>query len=268
MPGELEKFRNAELTMGKILAPYEQALGELIPRTGVTPAAFMVSLRSAVTKDEYTFGIASQNPQSVLTAGMKCAIWGHVPGSKHAAIVPYGGKDPKLEAIEQYHGLINRAQRAMPGLVVSSGIVRENDEFEAPGALGEPVRHWYAGRDPFAPLADRGQIRGVYAQARLPNGVFTQAVILNPEQISKIKALSRTENYGQFAGRNRFWEQWPEEMAQKAAIKRIRGLPESSEWRQETDKLLVASDRIATQYNAHVPVMDDESAEYVEGEVE
>jgi recombination protein RecT len=257
MAGELERFRSAELTMGKILAPYENALGELIPRTGVTPAAFMVSLRTAVTRDESTFNVAQQNPESVLTAGMKCAIWGHMPGSKHAALVAFGGKEPKIEAIEQYHGIVNRAQRAAPGLVIASGVVRENDTFVEPSSLGEPLHHKAAG-GPFGSTADRGQIVGVYAQARLPQGVYTQAVMLNVEQIAKIKGMSRTP---------KFWNAWPEEMAQKAAIKRIRGLPESSEWRQETDKFLVASDRIASRFGAQVPTLDDESVEYGEGEV-
>jgi recombinational DNA repair protein RecT len=254
MPGELEQYRRAEVAMRKMLAPYEQALGELIPRTGVTASAFMVSLRTAVTRDEYTFNVAQQNPESVLTAGMKCAIWGHQPGTKFAALVAFGGKAPKIEAIEQYHGIVNRAQRAAPGLVLAADVVRENDRFVPPATLGEPLVHEIVG-GPFATRAERGKVIGTYAQARLPQGMFTQAVMIPEEEMAEIRKLSRTDQ---------FWIKHPLPMRMKAAIKRIRGLPESSEWRQETDKLLVASDRIASQFNAAVPALDDDSVEYVD----
>lgn len=254
MPGELEQYRNAELVMRKVLAPYEQALGELIPRTGVRPGAFMVALRTAVTRDEYTFNIASANPESVLTAGMKCAIWGHMPGTRHAALVAFGGKEPKIEAIEQYHGIVNRAQRAAPGLVIASDVVRENDIFVPAERLGDPIQHTIVG-SPFAPRAERGKVIGTYAQARLPQGTYTQAVLISEEEMAEIRKMSRTD---------KFWIKWPLPMRMKAAIKRIRGLPESSEWRQETDRLLIESDRVANQHGAAVPNLEDDSIEYVE----
>lgn len=253
MTGELERIRSAELSVGRILGQYESAIAELIPRTGVTPAAFMVSARMEVARDEYKMKIAMQNPESMMTALMKCAILGHVPGTRAASLVAFGGKEPKIEVLEQYHGIINRAQRAAPGLVVASGVVRQNDVFIPEASLGEPVRHTYP---VFGTTEERGQIIGVYAQARLPQGTYTQSVTLSIEQISKIKAMARTAT---------FWNKWPEEMAMKAAIRRIRGLPESSEWRQETDKLYVRSEQIGAQFGASPPLLDnDDEVEFVD----
>lgn len=254
MASEIELRSQAAIAVQNILNEYTNALGDLLPRTGVKPASFIGFAKLAIERDTRLAEVSAQNPGSLMTALMKCAMLGHLPGSKEFELVAYGGKNPSVSGIEQYHGLLVRAQRAAPGIVIADAIVRKNDVFRQEERLGLPVTHEF---DPFATSAERGNMRGVYAQALLPQGVYTKSVILGPEQIAKYKEMSRKEKFGEYAGKSRFWTLWPEEMARKTAILRLR-LPTSAEWQERMGGLVVAAQRVSQATGAAMPDLDSE----------
>lgn len=107
-----------------------------------------------------------------------------------------------------YIGLCNIATDSGGVLAVSATVVRENDAFTWNGEFEKPT-HIY---DPFADKKTRGEMRGVYSTALLPNGTV-KIDTLSMEEIAKIRAMSQ-------ASSSPAWENWFEEMCKKSVLKR------------------------------------------------
>lgn len=77
--------------------------------------------------------IVGCTPESVFTAIYTCARLNLIPDPalKHAHIVPFKDKGvPKAQLIIGYQGYIELARRANPALIVRTGSVYENDEYQ------------------------------------------------------------------------------------------------------------------------------------------
>jgi hypothetical protein len=87
---------------------------------------------------------------------------------------------------------------------VQAETVREADTFVFNGHGNKPT-HSY---NPFS--KDRGELTGVYCIAKLPSGDYLTEV-MSWDEVLKIKSKAKTQNV---------WDNWTEEMAKKAVIKR------------------------------------------------
>lgn len=96
---------------------------------------------------------------------------------------------------------------------VKAEIVKANDTFTYNGPCEPPVHA-------MQPFSDRGKTVGVYCIAKTCDGDYL-VDIMSAADIAKIKAAAKTKNV---------WDQWEDEMAKKAIIKRA-----SKQW-PKTDR--------------------------------
>src|SRR5690606_39225414 len=103
-------------------------------------------------------------------------------------------------------GIIKRLAQA--GISIDAQVVHENDEFEQTLGDDAAIRHK-------APKlgTPRGKPLGVYAIARLPNGMVMREV-MDHEQIEQVRAASRAAHGGP-------WKTWWTEKARKTVIRRL-----------------------------------------------
>lgn len=147
---------------------------------------FIGMAEAAVYRDDKLMEAATTNPQAFFGALMKCAALGHRPGSEEFYLIPRKIKGKlQVQGIEGYRGIVERMYRSG---AVASVIVREvctNDKFEyVEGINDRPVHHidWFG--------SDRGDMIGVYAYAIMTTGAVSRVVVLNADDIAKIKARS------------------------------------------------------------------------------
>jgi recombination protein RecT len=146
------------------------------------------------------------SPESLRNAVINVASVGLTlsPAHKLAYLVP---RDGKACLDISYIGLVKIATDSGAVVAVHATIVRAKDGFEYFDAFTSPAHKF----DPFANAEDRGDIIGVYAVAKLANGL-TQVETLSREEIEKIRAVSKAKSGP--------WVAWFEEMAKKSVIKR------------------------------------------------
>ena len=191
----------------------------------LVPASFRKNYD--VSKQVMTFAIeASRNaallecsPMSVKLAFYHAASLGLEIGSAlgHAYLVPYG---KTCQMIPGYRGLIYAAVRSGACRQIWAETVHENDVFAARYGTDPKIEHQQ-------PLGGRGEVIGAYAVARLHGG-GTQFVVLDIDEINRIRAASKTGKTGP-------WAQWFDEMAKKSAIRRlVKQLPISTDEQRAT----------------------------------
>lgn len=105
-----------------------------------------------------------------------------------------------------FQGLIKLATDSGSIKVVKAEVVRENDSFTYNGPMKEPT---HSISNPFKPT-DRGDPIGVYCVA-ITHEDRALVDLMSWEEVQKIKSKAKTQNV---------WNDWPEEMAKKAVIKR------------------------------------------------
>ncbi len=126
------------------------------------------------------------------------------PAMKLAYLVP---RDGQCCLDISYIGLKKLATDTGSVLDSAAEIVRENDHFKYKGPYAAPEHEF----DPFASEEQRGEVRGVYVWAKLPNGI-DKIETLGMEEIKKIRSKSKAKSGP--------WQEWFGEMCKKAAIKR------------------------------------------------
>lgn len=192
----------------------------------ISPEAFVELAVGYVRRDPKLREAADANPASLIMALRQCAALGHTPVPKIYALVPFGNhKAPggkEVVGIETYHGVIERMYRAGGVQSVHCELVRRGDRFRWDALNQRVTVHEY---DPFASEADRGELMGVYAWARLFTGGTSQVVWLNREQVMKHRAVSRSGDA--------FWGgPWEADMWRKTALHGLeRYVPTSAEYR-------------------------------------
>ena len=131
----------------------------------------------------------------------------------HAWVIPYWNDDRKVHEAQfqiSVWGYVELFRRS--GLVkkIWADCVYENDPFECiSGTEGKIIKHspqW------FEPRAQRGAMLGSYACALLEN----DEVVCEPVSAEDLE-LARKQN----RGKSPAWDLWPDQQAQKVAIKRL-----------------------------------------------
>lgn len=179
----------------------------------ITPDKFMRNITWCI---QTTPGLLTCNPTSVLTSIMQAAQLGLEPGPlAHCYLIPrYSKTTEQNEAtfMISYKGMIELARRN--GIKLVARIVYENDTLEVEYGFEDKVTH-----KPFMD-GDRGNIRGAYAIAKLPDESF-HVEWMSYDDLMKIKET--TKYYDKKAQTHKFsaiWEKNEEEMCRKSVVRR------------------------------------------------
>lgn len=143
--------------------------------------------------------------ESIYLALLDSARSGLMPDGVEAALVPYGSK---AEFQEMYQGLARLMMRHGGAAKVESRIVREGDDFEYAYGLEPVLSHRPA------PESERGDTTHAYAWAVKDNGEKVFEVV-DREDLDKAEKQSRS------TGKAPAWDNWPDQMRRKVAVKRL-----------------------------------------------
>lgn len=190
----------AVTTVTDLLATNMKAISSCLPKH-MTPERMC---RIAVQTISKSPQLQRCTPQSLVAAIVEASSLGlEIDVRGQAYLVPYG---ENVTLIPGYKGLMDLAYRSGRVANIYSETVCENDTFTFEMGLHPKLEHK-------PNLDDRGELRAVYAVARLKDAdpVF---VVLGKSEIEKIKKASK-------ASRNGPWKDWEDEMWKKTAIRRL-----------------------------------------------
>lgn len=165
-----------------------------------------------LTKNDYVFKVANQNPGSVQLAMINVASTGLTlnPAMGYAYLVP---RDGQIVLDISYKGLIKIATDAGSVMWARAECVHERDAFTYHGPAAMPEIR----TDPFR---DRGEIIGAYCIAKTVDGdILTE--VMDLEAIHTIRSKSSAWVRGS-QGKKGPWEDFFAEMCRKSVIKRAR----------------------------------------------
>ena len=166
----------------------------------------------ALTKNDYVFKVANQNPRSVQLAMVNVASTGLTlnPAHGYAYLVP---RDGAIVLDISYKGLIKIATDSGAILWARAECVHENDRFTYNGPASMPEIK----ADPFR---DRGPIIGAYCIAKTQQGdILTE--VMDRASLEQVRSASTAWVKGS-VGKKGPWEDYFSEMCRKAVIKRAR----------------------------------------------
>lgn len=178
---------------------FRERLAQALP-PGINPDRFQRVVLTAIQQNP---SVAGGDRQALYNAALRAAADGLVPDGREGAFVMMGGKPTWMPMVG---GIIKRLATA--GISIDAQVVHENDEFEQ--TLGDD-----AGIHHKAPKlgTPRGAPLGVYAIARLPNGMVMREV-MDTDQVEQVRKASRSGTSGP-------WKDWWTEMARKTVIRRL-----------------------------------------------
>lgn len=162
----------------------------------------------ALSKNDYSLGVASRNRQSVVDAVTNIAAIGISlnPAKKQAYLVP---RKNEICLDISYIGLMDIAMESGSIKWGQCKIVRDNDQFEL-NRLDELPTHKYK---PFAKNDERGAIVGVYVVVKTCDGDY----LTHDMPVDKIFEIrSRSESFKKNSGP---WVTDEEEMIKKTCVK-------------------------------------------------
>jgi recombination protein RecT len=195
-----EPRNNVEAVCMTISKPeFKQRLASALP-PGVNADRFQRVVLTAIQQNPK---LADYDRQQLYNQCLRAAADGLVPDGREGAFVDMGGK---LTWMPMVAGIIKRLATA--GITIDAQLVHENDEFEQ--LLGDDAAIHHKAPKLGQP---RGDIIGVYAIARLPNGMVMREV-MDREAVEQVRNASRAKNSGP-------WVQWWGEMARKTVIRRL-----------------------------------------------
>lgn len=182
----------------------------------ITPEAMV---RYVITACQDTPKLLDCDRTSLFRSAMTAAVLGLEVDAKIglAYILPFYDRGTnKAQFIPGYKGYITLAQNA--GFYVSSGVVREGDEFDYAHGTRGFLHHKPAGR---LTGKDRGEIIGAYAIAKNPQGVEIFKV-LELEDIFVSRAASASyKGYLKDPSKKTPWVENPGPMYAKTAVRML-----------------------------------------------
>lgn len=155
--------------------------------------------------------LADADRQSLYNSSLRAAADGLVPDGREGAFVEYNVKQGNgwakaIQWMPMVGGIIKRLATA--GINIDAQLVYENDDFEQ--TLGDDAAIHHKAPKLGQP---RGKEIGVYAIARLPNGMIMREV-MDTEQVNQVRNASKSKDSGP-------WVSWWGEMARKTVIRRL-----------------------------------------------
>jgi recombination protein RecT len=226
---EIEKVDNTPRAM---VQQYKDSFAAVLPSHITRPETWIRVAQGALKKGKRTSDgrtelevAAANNPGVFLATLLDCARLGLEPGTEQYYLTPRKVKG-RLEilGIVGYQGYIELMYRAGAVSSVVAEVVCMNDRFQFRPGVDEIPEHeidWDA--------PDRGELRLVYAFARMKDGATSKVVVLNRAAIAKIKAKAQNPD-GQYSP----WRNDEPSMWLKSAVRQLRKwVPTSSEYRNE-----------------------------------
>ncbi|MGH3499576.1 MAG: recombinase RecT [Nocardioidaceae bacterium] len=251
---------------GGLITRYQADFASVLP-SHVKPETFVRLSQGLLRRDTDLAAAAEANPGSFLSALLECARLGHEPGTDQYALTHFKNNTtgkPDIVGIEQYQGEIERVYRAGAVATIKCEVVRAGDTFRwSPTAMDVPVHEY----DALAPESERGDLKGVYAYARMVNGAMSQVVVMGKAEVMKHRAVAKTK---------KIWDsEWQASMWKKTAIHELeKWLPTSSEYRREQLRAAAEASSIRAQQTSHSAEVQTEqghvdsgTGEIVDGEV-
>ncbi len=213
---------------------------------------------------------AQNNPGVFLASLLDAARLGLEPGTEAYYLTPRKVKGQlEILGIVGYQGYVELMYRAGAVSSVVVQVVHRNDEYVfVRGQLDwEQPRRWdgpqvvpFHRYPPFARDADRGELVGVYAYARMKDGAVSQVVELNRDDIDRIRAANPASG-GQYSP----WTNWEKPMWMKSAARQLRKwVPTSAEFMREQARVAAEMQRV--QEEQQLPAAPQEF-DVLDGEV-
>lgn len=215
-------------------------------------------LRMALTCVQKNDKLLDCTPQSLLAAMLESARLGLEPGTKQAAIVPYG---EKATFIAQWQGLVELMYRSGRVTSVVAEFIHENDPWQY--RIGDGGTFWH---EPDVLSSERGPIVLAYAYAEIKGGGRSKIITLNRaeaeevrDQYSKAYALAerhrredpegfaRTPDKGWF---NSTWHTEFDAMWRKSAVRRL------ADWVPQSPELVELLQRENEAGESELPEVD------------
>lgn len=184
--------------------------------------------------DRYELEIAAaNNPGVFLAALLDAARLGLEPGTEQYYLTPRKVKGQlEILGIVGYQGIVELIYRAGAVSSVVAEVVYSNDRFEFQPGVDHFPRHeidWDS--------EDRGELRLVYAYARMKDGATSKVVVLNKAAIKAIKASSQGAD-SEYSP----WQKHPASMWLKSAVRQLaKWVPTSAEYVQHADRIKAES---------------------------
>jgi len=248
-------------TAEALVRRYGDRFGDVLP-AHIQTETFVGLAVGALHRNPELAAAANANKGSFLNALLDCARLGHEPGTPNYYLVPFGqGERAEVVGIEGYRGQVERMYRAGGVATVHAELVYANDKFTYRlGVDDRPIHEvdWFGG--------DRGKLLGVYAYATLTGGQTSKVVVMDERAINDRRDKSASAKAKQSP-----WQQWPDEMALKTAVRQLeKWVPTSSEYRREQLRAVMEARRLAEQEGS-APMgpaqVDESTGEVLEGEV-
>lgn len=220
----------------KLIASYRGNFSVVVPRH-VRPEAFVELALAYVKRDDKLLDAAQANPAALILALRECAALGHMPQRGIFALVPFRDRTAKggwsVVGIEEWRGVVERMYRAGGVTSVHVEVGREKDPVLSFNRTRDVLpRHEY---DEFAPPAERGPLKVVYAWARLIGGGVSQVVWMPRWEVMRRREMSasaKTDGGGNFWGPVDGEGKNTASMWKKTALHELEGfVPTSAEYR-------------------------------------
>ena len=223
-----------ELPLNKAISAMESKFAEALP-AHIPAARFARAAMSACADN--MIANAAQTPEgrkSIYDACLKAATDGLLLDKREAALVTFRTKvgNNWVDAVQympMVAGVMKKARNSGEIAHIVAQCVYENDDFYIDFVSeAAPVYHR-------PKLADRGEMVGVYAVAKLRDGTWTQPEWMTKEQVDEIRQRSKTgadtDSKGQPRTPSGPWATDYNEMARKTVIRRA-----AKYWPSSTDK--------------------------------
>lgn len=220
-PGMAEAQKNQQdNTPEAMLWQNEGHLAAVLP-SHMNVKAFIGTTIGALRANKTLYRTAMDNPGSLVTALLHAARDGLQPGSSEFYLVPFG-RD--VTGVRGYQGEIALMYRGGQVASVIAEVVYTSDKFSFVPGRDEVPSHeidWDA--------EDRGDLRLVYAYARMKDGAVSRVVVMAKAEVMRHKAVSKTAN-GKYASESP-WNKWESSMWLKTAVHELqKWTPKSAEF--------------------------------------
>lgn len=195
--------------------------------------------RIAITEIRKAPKLAQCDQASFLGAIMQCAQLGLEPGGAlgHAYLIPFENRRKNITEVQfivGYRGMLDLARRSGQIVSIEARPVYERDHFHVAFGLEPRLKH-----EPNWDAADRGELKFVYAVAKLKDG-GTQFEVMSRSEVIQVRDASQGYKTAVKLARdgviNSPWATHFDEMAKKTVLRRLfKWLPMSIEQARAID---------------------------------